>query len=179
MVFVLGGKQADARVISQPGRPVSEVGDWRNDVRRLTGERRVPELFLIPRPTRVRRLEELVTDPPAAVAPFDEIDPARAVAAVGVILAGKEVAELIEGELLRVSQAGRDYLELRAIGVTAQDRAGVRYGQGLAVKRRHVEAAVAHGEIEPAVGSELEAMQVVADEPDMNTVAVMEERAVG
>ena len=167
------GKQADARVISQPGRAVGQVGDRRHDVGRLTGKRRVPELFLVPRPARVRGFEELVADPPAAIAAFDEIDPACAVAAIGVVIAGEQVAELIERQLLRVAQAGGKDLELGAVGVAAQDRAGIRHGERFAVNGCHVEAAVADAEIEPAVGPELEAVQVVAQKPDVNAVAVM------
>ena len=102
-------------------------------------------------PAADRRFDELVADPPAAVAPLDDVDPARPVAAVGVVVAGEEIAVLIECQLLRVAEPGGEDLQLGAVGVAAQDRAGVGNGERVAVDGRHVEPAVADAEIEPAI----------------------------
>src|ERR1700733_10723195 len=48
VVLELSGQEADTRVISQPGWAVSDVGDRRNNVRGLAGERGIPESFLVP-----------------------------------------------------------------------------------------------------------------------------------
>ena len=42
---------------------------------------------------------------PAGVSVLDEIDPACAVATIRVVVAGEEVAVVIEDELLRVAEA--------------------------------------------------------------------------
>ncbi len=128
-------------------------------------------------PRLYRPRDELVADPPAAVAPLDHVDPARPVAAVGVIVAGEQVAELVERQLLRVAEPRGEDLELGAVGVAAEDRAGVGDGQLAAVEGRHVEPAVADAEIEPPVGPEPQAVQVVAQEADVDAVPLVQQRA--
>ena len=128
--------------------------DRRDDIGRLTVRTRDARASLHSTARGDTAFEELVTDPPAAVAALDEIDPAGLVAAIGVVVAGEEVAELIESQLLRVAQARGEDLELGAVGIAAQHGAGIRHGQGLAVACCDVEAAVADAEIEPAVGPE-------------------------
>ncbi len=115
-------------------------------------------------PRLIGPVDELVADPPAAVAPFDQVDPARLVAAVGVVVAGEQVAELVERQLLRVAETRGEDLQLGAVGVAAEHRAGVGHRQLAAVDGRHVEAAVADAEVEPPVGPEPQAVQVVAQE---------------
>ena len=45
---IAAGSRVTPGSIGQPGRSVGEVGDRRDDVRRLAGEGRVPELLLVP-----------------------------------------------------------------------------------------------------------------------------------
>src|SRR5262249_15980 len=93
-------RQAEARIKRQPRRAVSEIGNGRDDVRGLPVVLRMPELLAVPGPA-VRKV--LVIHPPAALAPFDQIHPAGLVAAVGIVVAGKQVAELVEGQLLGIA----------------------------------------------------------------------------
>lgn len=95
-------------------------------------------------------------------AAFDDVDPPRRVTAVAVVVAGEKVAVLVKGQLLRVAQAGVDDLQLAAVGVAAEDRAAVDAVNLPAVDGLlDVEPAVAHAEIELAVGTEDQAVQVV------------------
>ena len=178
VVLELGGEEGDARVISQPGWAIGDVGDRRDDVRRLAGERGIPEPFLVPGASAVRRFDELVADPPSAVAPFDHVNPASLVAAVGVIVAGKEVAILIKCQLLRVAEPCCEDLELGAVGIAAQHGSRIGDGQRAALAGLHVESAVADAEIEPAVGPEPQAVQVVTQKADMNAIPFVQERAL-
>ena len=115
--------QARAGIVRQARRAVGEVGDRRHDVGRLAGVVRVPDLLAV---QRAAVGQVLVGHPPAAVAPFDDVDPAGLVAAVGVVVAGEEVAVVVERQLLRIAQAGGEHLQVRAIELAAQHRAGLR-----------------------------------------------------
>ena len=112
---------------------------------------RMPELLGIPWSTRDRVRQKLVANPPAAVAPLDDIDPAGLVPLVGVVVTGPEVAVLVEGQFLRVAQADGENLQVRAVGVAAQDRAGIGQGDGPPFLRLDIQAAVANAEVELAV----------------------------
>src|SRR4029453_5637617 len=83
------------------------------------------------------------------------------VAAVGVVLAGEEVAVLVERQLLRVPETAREDLEPRPVGPATQDAPLVGIIDGLAAGS-DVHPSVAEAEVEPAVGSEAEAVEVVA-----------------
>src|SRR5688500_7977389 len=81
--------QSGAGIIRQAGGAVAEVGDGRDDVCGLALKMRVPQTLGVPRAAAGRRGEGLVADPPAAVATFHNINPARAIAAVAVVVAGE------------------------------------------------------------------------------------------
>ena len=104
----------------------------------------------------------LVSDAPAAVAALDDVDPAGGVAAVGVVVAGEQVAEFVEGKVLRVAQAGVEQLEVGPVRLAAEHRAAVGVADVSAVGRGDVEAAVANAEVDAPVGPEAQAVQVVA-----------------
>ncbi len=170
MVAVLGG-QAGAGVVDEAGWTVGDVDDGGNDVGGLAFPARVPELLGVPGASAGREVEVLIAHPPAAVAAFDDVDPAGLVAAVGVVVAGKQIAEVVEGEFLGISQAGGVDFEVRPVRLAAEDRAAIRSVEVLAFLRRDVQAAVADGEIEPPVRAHLEAVEVVAEEGDVDAVA--------
>ena len=86
----------------------------------------MPDLFAIER-SAIGQV--LIVHPPTGVAAFDDIDPPRAVAAVGVVVAGEEIAVIVEGEFLRIAQARRDDFQVAAIGLAAKDAARVRIDQ--------------------------------------------------
>ena len=98
--------------------------------------------------------------------------PAGLVAAVGVVVAGKEVAVLVERQLLRVPQAGGEELQLRAVRVATEDGSRVGVGDFAAVDAGDVQAAVAGREVQLAVRAHAQAVQVVADEADVHAIAV-------
>src|SRR5262245_49976135 len=98
--------------------------------------------------------DELIADAPAAVAAFGEVNPARGIAAVRIVITGPEVAVLVEDQFLRVAQAGREDFEIRAIGITAIDDAGLAVVHQLAFLVVDVGAAIANAEIQLAVWPE-------------------------
>ena len=178
MVLELGRQQCDARVISQPGWSIGKVGDRRDDVGGLACKSGVPELFLVPGAPAVRRFDKLIADPPAAIAPFDHVNPASPIAAVGIIIAREEIAILVERQLLGVAKPRREDLELGAVRITAQHRSRIGHGKRPALGRCDVKAPVADTEIQPAIGPEPQAVQIMAQEADVNAVAVVQERSL-
>ena len=168
--------QPRARVVGQARGAAREVGDGRHDVGRLAGVGRMPELLRVPRSAQVRAVDPLVRIAPAAVAALDHVDPTRAVAAVGVVVAGPQVAVVVEGQLLRIAQAGGEDLEVGAVELAAQHRTRVRVRVGLALVF-DVEAAVADREVEPPVDPQLDAVQVVAEQRDVDAIARLQDLA--
>ena len=110
--------------------------------------------------------EELPTDAPAAVAALYGVHPAGGVAAVGVIVAGEESAELVEGEFLWVAKAVVENLETGAIEFAAVDCAGLGRVQLAPVEGGDGGGAVADAEINPAIGAKAQPVQVVPEEAD-------------
>jgi hypothetical protein len=66
-------------------------------------------------------VDVLETHSPAAVATFHQMHEAAFIARVRIVVAGEEIAEFVEGKLLRIPHAGGENLELRAIGIAAHD----------------------------------------------------------
>ena len=119
----------------------------------------------------VGSFEELPSDAPAAVAALDEVGPAGLVAAVGVVVAGEEVAPFVEDDLLGVAKADVEHFHAGAVGVAAEDGAGVGGAHGAALGAEDG-GAVADAEVEAAVGPEGEAVEVMAEESHADAVAV-------
>src|SRR2546422_8805576 len=84
--------QAGPGIEAQPRRTVGDVRDRGNDVGGLPFERRIPESLGVPRTTRIGAFQKLVADAPAAVAAFDQVNPARLVAAAGIGVAGEQTS---------------------------------------------------------------------------------------
>ena len=105
--------------------------------------------------------DELPADAPAAVAAFHGVHPTRGIAAVGIIVAGEEVAKLIKRQLLRIAQAHVEKLQLRAVGIAAIDRARLRRVQSPAFFGDDGGGAVAVAEVEFAIGPHAQSVQVV------------------
>ena len=78
---------------------------------------------------------------------------------------------VVEDELLGVSEARGVELEVRAVRLTAEDRAGVGEVEVLALFGREVHAAVTDGEVEPAVRAEAQAVEVMPAQGDVDAVA--------
>ena len=95
--------QTDAGIIGQPRWAIADIGHGRNAM----GGFAVGETHALIQPRAAARgprgsLKKLPANAPAAVAAFHGIDPARGVATVGVIVAGKQVAVRVKGQLLRI-----------------------------------------------------------------------------
>src|SRR5690606_16099368 len=103
-------------------------------------------------------------------APFDDIDPAGLVAAVAVVVAGEEVAVVVERQFLRIAQTGGEFFQVRAIQVAAEHGAALRIRK-VPVPLADVVAAVADAEIELAVGADDQPMHVVAAEGIADAIA--------
>src|SRR5690606_33033754 len=92
---------------------------------------------------------------------IDDIHPALAVALVGVVIAGEEIAVFVESKFLRIAQTARDDFHVGAVWLAAEDGAFVRKGEDLAFLRGDVCTTVAKGEVEAAIRSENEPVHVV------------------
>src|SRR3954469_5497752 len=107
---------------------------------------------------------------PAAFATFRDVNPPGFVAAVSVVIAGKNISILIEGELLGIAETRMDDFEFAAVGIATHDRAGIgTVNDGRAVG--DVEAAIGDGEIKFAVGTKFQAVQIVAAGADVHAKA--------
>ena len=167
------GAEPCAGVEGEPRRTASEIPDGRRDVSRLVGVGGMPNLFPVER-TAIRQV--LVRHSPASVAALHDVHPPRLVAAIRVVVAGEQVAEVVERQLLRISQPVREDLEIRTVGVAAEHRAALRVFPSAAIGE-HVVAAIAQAEIDLAIRSRDQAMQVVSAKRVSHPVAVVERRA--
>jgi hypothetical protein len=99
------------------------------------------------------------------------VHPPRFVAAIRVVVAREEVAELVESQLLRIPQPRGENFESGSVRLASQDGAGV--GEIVhAALRLDVEAPVPDGKIETTIRAENETVQVMADESDVDAEAV-------
>jgi len=109
-----------------------------------------------------------------------QINPARRVATVRVVVAGPEVAELIEDQFLRIAQACSEDFQIRAVGIAAIDDAGLAVLDDFALLVFDVGAAITDAEVDSSFGTESQAMQVVSDKGHTNSITVMEHlRVIG
>ena len=76
------------------------MGQRRDDPGGLAIVGGVPELFAVPRAAILHVLKRHV---PARVAPWEDMDEPGLVAPVGVVVDGEQIAEIVEGELLRIA----------------------------------------------------------------------------
>ena len=82
------------------------------------------------------------------------------------LIPGEQVPVLIERQLLRVSQAGGEHFEFRSVGIAAEHGSPIGIDEPLALLGHDVETAIADAEIQPPVGPERQAVQVVPAERD-------------
>jgi len=81
---------------------------------------------------------------------------------------------VVEGDFLRVAQAGVDHLEIRTVRVEAENGATIRRRILAALLRLDVETAVADGAVDAAVRSEREAVHVMTGEGHAHAEAVLD-----
>ena len=160
-----GPRQAGAGVVDQTARAVANVGDGSQDRGRLAFESRHPQALEIPQPCIAQRCM-LVTHPPARVGPLDHLHPALPVSLIRVVVAGEQIALVVEGQFLGIAQPAMHHLELRSVGLAAEHRALIGQVDHGALAGRHVRAAVTAGKIQTAVGAEDQPVQVVSRETE-------------
>ena len=159
-----GRVQARAWIARQARRTIGDVGARRQHIRCLSGKVRQPQALVIPRTAQVRLLDPLVRLTPADLGGFDHMHPTRTVATVRVVVAGPQVAPIVEGQFLRIAQARGVDLEVAAVEVRAQHSARVRTVEQHAFLVDDLEAAIADRPIQQAIGAELNAVHVVAQQ---------------
>ncbi len=137
MILELIG-QSGAREKGHARRTGGDVRDRGNDVGRLPLEMRIPKFLRVERSARVGAFHELIADAPAAVAAFHHVNPARLIAAVGVVVAGEQVSVLIENQVLRITQAESEHFEFGAVRIAAEDAARVGFAHLAAIGKLHV-----------------------------------------
>ena len=173
-VVLVTVRKAEARIEGHARGTVGKVLDGGQVPRRTHGVRVVPlppAALLVPRSALVAAFERLVVHVPARLAAFHDVDDARAVAAVGVVVAGEEVAPLVEGQFLRIPQRMREDLQVRTVRLAAEDGTREDALEVLPLLVRHVVAAVADRPVDAAVGSGGEAVHVVTAQRGAHTEA--------
>ena len=178
-----GFEEARARVVGQAGRTGADVSGGWDDEGRLGRVLEFPDL--LGHPARQRTLLEsdravegvhgLVLHLPAGIGAFDDVDHAGGVALVGIVVDGESVTEVVEGDLLRITQAEVDDFEVRAVRFETEDRAAVTGVILLPFLGREIETAVTDGAPDAAVRTDGEAVHVVARKRDAHAEAVFDD----
>ena len=101
-------RQSRARIRRKPRRPRADVGQRRHDPGRLAVVRQLPD----PLPHEGSAVGQILhAHPPAGVTAGHDLHQSRPVAPVAVVVDREEVAEVVEGEFLRIPQAGVHHLQ--------------------------------------------------------------------
>ena len=98
---------------------------------------------------------------------------------VGIIIHGEAVTEVIKSDLLRVTQAEVNDLEVRAVRLETENRAAIAGIVLLAFLGGEIEAAVADRAPDTSVRTNREAVHVVAGERDAHAEAVFNDLTGG
>ena len=101
-----------AHVVDEARRTVGHVVDRHERRKRALLVERHPHAFAVPCAAVIEPLE---ADAPAAVGAVDDLHESRAIAAVAVVVAGQQVAKVVEREFLRVAQAAVHDFEVAAV----------------------------------------------------------------
>ena len=182
-----GFKKTCAGVISQARRAGRDVSSRWNDERRLGRILELPDLLGHPAGKRplfeadfaVERVHRLVFHFPAGISPFDDINDARGITLVGIIIHRESITEFIEGDFLRITQTEVDDFEVRAVGFEAEDRPAIMRIIFLPFLRGEIETTVADGTPDAAVGSDGEAIHIMAREGNADTEAFLNHLTFG
>src|SRR5215468_5041274 len=93
-MFIIFFWKTGTWIVSRAGRSSGNVGNRRNNVSRLPWKMWIPDFLLVKRTARIGCFHELESNAPATVPSLHQINPARFVAAVGVVIACKKIAIL-------------------------------------------------------------------------------------
>ena len=132
---------------------------------------RLPYPFLIPRPPAIVAFERLVTHVPTRFAAFYQVHKPRLITTIRVVVPGKEIAVVVEGQLLRISQTMMEDFETRSIEFTTERRTGVGRDMLIAFTIKQVVSPVTNGPIQPAVRSEYQTVHVMTTQSRSNAKA--------
>ena len=185
-VLGLGLEVAGAGVIGQAGRAGRNVGGRRDDEGWLHRVLQFPDLLGHPAGGRtllqadgtVEGMHGLVLHFPTGIRPLHDVDDARLVALVGVIVHGDTVAEVVKRDLLRVAQTEVHDLEIGAVGLKAEDRAAIAGVVLLTFLRGEIEAAVTDRPPDATVVADGKAVHVVAGKRNAYAEAVLQDLAL-
>ena len=184
----LGGPTPEVAEEKPPRKPLGEsgagigrkarrsgpdMGQRRHDPGWLTFVGQLPHSLAVPGPP-VRQV--LILHRPARVSSWHDVHEPGLVSTVTVVVDSEQIAEIVEGKLLGISQAGREDLEFRSVGTTAEHGPSPRLGDHPSLVL-HPVAPVTDREIEPAIGSERKTVQVVAAVGHAAAVALREDLA--
>ena len=106
------------------------------------------------------------------IRPFREIRHAGFVAGIAVIVVRKQIPELVKSHFLRVPQTISINFHIRAIQLATHHTACIRQIQMLSFRCFDINTTIADAEIQSAVRTNLQSMQVVAEEADVDPEAV-------
>ena len=165
--------QGGARVVGETCRAIGIILVGGGDVGGLEGSAGFPDALGHPRV--VCGAAVLVVISPAGIGTFGDVEEAFAFAfEVGIVVDGKHVSVFIESDFLRVAQATCEDFESRAIWVATQHGAFVRSKEIFAFFGSDVGSFVTNRPIDTAVGSEGEAVHVVAGVGDVDSESMSE-----
>src|ERR1043166_2527083 len=121
-MLVVARGQAGSGVISHASGPGGDVRDrWQVKGGGVRGSH-APEHFRIP---SAHLWQPLPAHAPTVVRTLYDVLPTGLIAAVAVVVAGEQITELVEGELLWIAEADGDDFQLRAVRLAAKDCAGI------------------------------------------------------
>src|SRR5258706_13124081 len=172
-VFPVAVRQTCAGKIGQAGRFIGKGRNGRNNKSGLSIKLRIAKALGHPNTAGVRRVDKLVTHAPSTVATFHNVDPARRIAAVGIVVAREKISVLVEREFLRIAQAARENLQVRTIRVAAKDRAHLGFFDDIRAVL-YVEAAITDTEIKPAVRTKAQAVQIMSEKAGADAVTALQ-----
>ena len=173
--------ESGAGVVGQAGGTGTEVADGRKVGGGAVGAREIPAAFDHPGDVvaavdidGVAEVAEiLIAAIPAGVGPLDHVNDAGLVAHVGIVIDGEGRPVLVKGDFLGIPETGVDDLEPAAIRLHAEDGTGVLVVEVASFRGIEVVAPVADGEVEASVGSEGEAIEIVAAEAYADAIAFL------
>lgn len=102
---------------------MSDEHNGREDCGSFFAGVRGPKSFGVP-DTEFGFTHELVVEAPSVVRLGHDVDPARFISTVCVVVAGEQVTEFVEGEGVWVAKALGDEFEIGTVGPAAEDATG-------------------------------------------------------
>src|SRR4051812_31200642 len=113
----------------------------------------------------------LITDTPATVATLNHVNEPLFVAHVGVVVGRQQIAILREEQRLGIPESVGETFKAGAVWVHAVHRARLQIFENRALFRFHVRPAITEGEIDFAVGTPGEAVEIVTGDTEANSIA--------